>query len=98
MNNPAWKKFEQKIAKKLGGKRIPCSGVSRDFKGDVITDKFLIDCKWGEQIPKKIIEWWKKIEKEAKENNKIPALVIKKKGMKGELIILDLDKFVELIG
>ena len=89
--NPSWKKLEQKVAKKLGGRRIPCSGVSRDFKGDVITDRFLIECKYGEQIPKKIIDWWNKIEKEAKKMNKKPALVLKKKGMRGELIIFKLE-------
>ena len=98
MSNPSWKKLEQKIAKKLGGRRIPCSGVSRDFKGDVITDELLIDCKYGEQIPKKIIDWWKKIKEEAKKMNKMPALVLKKKEMRGELIILDLDDFKRLIG
>jgi len=91
VSNPNWKKLEQKIAKKLGGRRIPCSGVSRDFKGDVITDKLLIDCKYGEQIPKKLIDWWNKIEKEAKEMGKKPALVLKKKSMRGELIVLKLD-------
>lgn len=96
MANPSWKKLEQRIAKKLGGRRVPCSGVSRDFKGDVITDKFLIDCKYGDQIPKKLIDWWRKVEEEAKENNKIPALVIKKKGMRGELLILNLDDFLEV--
>jgi len=97
MSNPSWKKLEQKIAKKLGGKRIPCSGVSRDFKGDVITDKLLVDCKYGEQIPKRIIDWWKKVKDEAEKMNRLPAIVLKKKGMKGELIILDIDDFRKMI-
>jgi len=97
MSNPSWKKLEQKIAKKLGGKRIPCSGVSRDFKGDVVTDKLLIDCKHGEQIPKKLIDWWRKVKEEAEKMDKIPALVLKKKGMRGELIVLNVDDFKKIV-
>ena len=97
MSNPSWKKLEQKIAKKLGGKRIPVSGVSRDFKGDVLTDKLLIDCKYGKQIPKKLIDWWKKVKEEAKKMERMPALVLKKKGLRGELIILDVDDFRRLV-
>lgn len=48
MNRPTRyysKQQEKKVAKKLGGKRQPNSGATAFYKGDVITDEFLIECK-----------------------------------------------------
>jgi len=98
MSNPAWKKFEQKIAKELEGHRIPCSGVAKDFKGDVETDIFLIDCKHGKQIPKRLIDWYEKIKKDAKHKGKIPILILKPKGKHYELVVISLKNFKEMIG
>jgi len=39
------KKQESDIAKALGGKRQPNSGATQFRKGDVILDRFLIECK-----------------------------------------------------
>ena len=93
MSNPAWKKFEQKVAKKLNGKRIPVSGAG-SIKGDVITDTLLVDCKHGRQIPKTLINWFEKIKKDAQSEGKIPALVLKPKGKHYELLVMTLDDFV----
>jgi len=95
MTNPAWKKFEQKVAKKLGGRRIPVSGTG-SIKGDVITDALLIDCKHGKQIPKTLVSWFEKVKEEAKLEGKIPALVLKPKGKHYELIVIRLDDFEKI--
>ena len=39
------KKQEDAIAKKLGGARVKNSGATAWEKGDVTTDKFLLECK-----------------------------------------------------
>ena len=48
MNKPTRyysKRQEQRVAKAVGGKRQPNSGATPFYKGDVITDQFLIECK-----------------------------------------------------
>ena len=48
MNRPTRyysKQQEKKVAKYVGGKRQPNSGATPFYKGDVITDEFLIECK-----------------------------------------------------
>lgn len=48
MNRPTRyysKQQEKKVAKYVGGKRQPNSGATAFYKGDVITDEFLIECK-----------------------------------------------------
>lgn len=39
------KAMERRIARVLGGKRIPLSGGLSFMPGDVISDKFLVECK-----------------------------------------------------
>ena len=57
-------------------KRVPVSGSASGFKGDIITDKFVIECKktMHESIRIKK-EWLKSIEKIAREQGKHPLLV-----------------------
>lgn len=38
-------KQEKRVAKKLNGKRQPASGATPFFKGDVLLDNFLVECK-----------------------------------------------------
>ena len=53
---------ENRVAKELGGKRTPNSGATSWVKGDVLTDKFLIECKTATtekrtfSVPKKWLE------------------------------------------
>lgn len=47
----AWKSFEKQVAEKFGGiRRIRVS--YNESVGDVIHDKYSIECKYGKQIPK----------------------------------------------
>jgi len=92
MPNKTWKNLERKVAKLLGGKRIPCSGVAEGFKGDVEHKHFFIECKWGKQIPKTIVEWFRKAEKQAPKD-KIPILIMKPKGMHREFVLIKLEHF-----
>lgn len=62
------KKQETRVAKELGGKRTPNSGATPWVKGDVLTDRFLIECKTATSekqtfsVPKK---WLKALPEEA---------------------------------
>lgn len=50
-----WKDAERKIAKLLGGERIPITGRARGSVPDVITDVFAVEVKTRKRIP----EWLK---------------------------------------
>ncbi len=68
--------------------------------GDVISDKFLVECKLRGSSGKKHIsiekEWLKKIEKEAQALAKFPLLVFKYKNDKSDYVILNLKDFIKL--
>ena len=56
-----WKKVEYKVAKILGGNRVPVSGNTRGFKGDVEHPTYFIEVKYGKQIPKKVLKWHERL-------------------------------------
>jgi len=79
-----WKRLEQKVARLRGTERTPLSGGnSRQTRSDTLDDTFFIECK----LRKDPAVWnlYEKVEAFAKRENKIPVLVIKKKGKHGEL-------------
>ena len=68
--------------------------------GDVITDKFLVECKLRSSVGKKQIAiekvWLTKIEKEARSQDKVPLLIFKYKNDKAYYVILNLKNFINL--
>jgi len=93
----SWKKLEQKVARLRGTERTPLSGGnSRQTRSDTLDDTFFIECK----LRKDPAVWnlYETVEEFAKRENKIPVLVIKKKGKHGELFIVNdryLKEFIE---
>ena len=62
------KKQEQKVAKAVSGKRTANSGATKWSKGDVTTDKFLLECKTHTEFKKSFTiqyEWFEKNKEEA---------------------------------
>jgi len=89
----SWKKLEQKVARLRGTERTPLSGGnSRQTRSDTLDDTFFIECK----LRKDPAVWnlYEQVEALAKKENKIPVLVIKKKGRHGELFIVN-DKYLK---
>lgn len=91
-----WKNLERKVAKIICGKRIPVSGCG-DMKGDVFHKFFFIECKYGKQIPKKIINWYEKARSENTEN-KITLLILKYRYSHDEFVFLTLKDFLKIYG
>lgn len=90
-----WKGHERKVAKALGGGRIPCSG-SGDIKGDVLHDTFFVECKVRKKLA--ILPWMLKAEEQARPLGKIPLLVVRQKGTReGELVVMRLKHFTEIV-
>ena len=85
------------MAKLLGGQRNPLSGgASGHTRGDVIHDTLYVECK----LRKRMAVWslFREVEVLAKRESKTPIVILKEKGKKGELVVLRLTDFVELIG
>ena len=45
-----WKESERKMAKELGGERVPVSGRQRGYAPDISHDRFSIEHKYGKRI------------------------------------------------
>ena len=89
----SWKKLEQKVARLRGTKRTPLSGGNGKLtRSDTLDKTFFIECK----LRKAPAVWnlYEQVELLAKSENKIPVLVIKKKGKHGELFIIN-DKYLK---
>lgn len=59
---------EKKVAKAIGGRKTANSGATPFYKGDVITDDFLLECKTKMSNSNSISikkEWMDKLEEEA---------------------------------
>lgn len=56
MNRRTWKKRESAVAERLGGRRIPVTGLDR-HGADVVTPLFHVQCKHGRNRPGYLREW-----------------------------------------
>ena len=97
----SWRVLESLVAYFFSGRLRPGSGSFRPFKGDVITDDYLIECKSTEKqqfvLKKEILL---KIEKEAISEGRVPLLVVrfedKRNSSGGIYVISKLDDFLEM--
>jgi hypothetical protein len=72
---------ENRLARKMGGRRVPGSGATEWAKGDVSLPQFLVEAKQtvhGSLSVKKA--WLTKISREALAVGKVPALAIEIQG------------------
>ena len=96
-----WKAVERRIAKKLGGRRIPLSGRNNlGAVGDVRLDGFRIEAKSGLQIPKTVSDWLTiltELEREEGDRGDIAVLVMQPKFARGMVAVLTLDDLARLI-
>ena len=55
MTDKAWKQFERRIAKRVGGKRIPCTGEKDG--ADVVAPSFVYQAKLRKGVPSYLRDW-----------------------------------------
>ena len=55
MADKSWKAFERRLAKKVGGRRIPCTGEKAGV--DVIAGPFCYQAKLRRGLPSYLSEW-----------------------------------------
>jgi hypothetical protein len=88
-----WKRLEQKVARMRNTERTPLSGGnSKQTRSDTLDDTFFIECKL--RANPSVWKLYEETEALAKKENKIPIVVIKKKGARGELFIVN-DKYLK---
>jgi len=91
-----WVKKETKDAKDFNGTRTPRSGGLWGFKGDIKSDKFLIESKETEKdsfrITKKL---WNKIYTEAIESRRLPLLSIQIDDI--DIVVMDKNDLLMLL-
>lgn len=97
-----WKSLERRICEKFRGRRTPLSGSNsqHDTSSDCIElspefQKFYIEAKLRAKFMHHRI--FKDVKQKARDENKIPLLVTHEKNENGNLVILRLEDFLELI-
>lgn len=92
-----WQKHEEKVAIHLkGGKRVKGSGAG-NVKGDIRSDKFIVECKSTKfksfSITERLLE---KLEEDSFGADKIPILSIELENGKRKFYVITEDAFEEL--
>lgn len=96
---PSWKRVESRIAKALGGKRIPVTGIDRADR-DVETSMFYVQVKRRKALPPWLWDWLGGICATAKPNGKIGVLILTKPGQRDRegIVCLRYADFCDLHG
>lgn len=102
MGNTAWKDMERRVASRFGGKRVPLSGsmsghgTGADVMCQSVLPGFFIECKLRSSFHHHAI--FRRVKDMAKREGRKPLLVTHVKNEPGELVVLALDDFLELLG
>jgi hypothetical protein len=93
-----WKASERAIAKAIGGRRIPVTGIDRDG-ADVETARFCIQAKLRKAIPTYLLRWLTGIVSTATPKGKIGILVLRRPRMRHDdaLVVLSMTDFLRLV-
>ena len=91
----AWKRFERVVAEKVGGRRIPVTGLDRDG-ADVVAAPFLYQCKLRKNVPGYLTKWLAGITSTAAQSGNTGIIVWRAPGtLNGDaLVILKLSDWV----
>lgn len=72
-----WKGYERRVARDLGGRRIPVTGIDR-HGADVVTDMFHCQLKLRKALPSWLWEWMAGIVGTATDAGKVGVLILRK--------------------
>lgn len=97
----AWKAFELRCAKRLGGRRRPVTGIDRG-DGDAYNAMFEAQCKLRKGVPSYLREWLDGIVASAAARDRVGVVVWKEPGTgrpdDDALVVMRWKDFVELHG
>lgn len=99
MSDTTWKSYERRVARLLGGRRIPVTGIGRGDR-DVEAGPFWYQAKLRRALPSWLFEWLDGIVITAQAANKIGVVVLKTPGMqvRDSLVVLRLGDWIDLHG
>ena len=93
--DPSWKAFERRIAASLGVNRTPLSGgASRLTRSDTLHPTLYVECKQRARIA--TYWWWMNARHKARDEHKVPVLVLHQKKQPHTLAVISWDYFVGL--
>lgn len=94
-----WKAYELRVAKDLGGRRIPVTGIDR-HGADVVSQMFHCQIKLRRALPAWLFAWLSGIVADAKPAGKVGILILRKPRMEDAdaLVVLRYADFVDLHG
>ena len=79
MADKLWKAFERRIAKYIGGERVPITGRQRGDAPDIAHNWLAVECKYRKTVP----EWLKDAMRQAKASargSQTPVVIIGERG------------------
>ena len=86
---------EKSVATKLAGRRVAGSGSLPGMKGDVNSERWLVECKFTDSKGFRVtLPLWWKIEKEAIQKGKLPVMILEIAGR--SLAVIDFNDFLAL--
>ena len=94
-----WKAYEGRVAKDLGGRRIPVTGIDR-HGADVVTPMFHVQVKLRRALPVWLWSWLAGIQGDAKPQGKVGVLVLRRPRQDDAegLVVMSYGDFVDLHG
>ncbi len=96
---PAWKDAERRVAKLLGGRRIPVTGIDRADR-DVEAGMFYYQVKHRRCLPQWLWDWLGGIQANAQPAGKVGVLILSKPRQRAaeSLVVLSLKDWQDLHG
>lgn len=99
MSRTTWKRSEREIAKALGGRRVPVTGIDR-HGADVVTDLFSVQVKTGRNRPAYLREWLDGIRGTAQEAGRTGVVIwaANREPLRKAIVLMQLSDFVDYFG
>ncbi|MDG6927744.1 MAG: hypothetical protein JRN10_00850 [Nitrososphaerota archaeon] len=96
MTDKVWKQEERRIARAFGTERTPLSGSnSKMTQSDTLHPKFYIEIKHRKQVP--FYKVFLETDKKAKDEGKIPMVVLHESKRQKRIVMISLEDFVKLV-
>lgn len=97
-SNKAWAVWEDDVAERLGASKVRLSGRLQQFKGDVKSTDYLIDCKYTEHDGYAFtLSLWDKLSDWARNESRVPLAAIRT-GDGHEFVILPMQEAYSAVG
>ena len=97
MTDKAWKRYERAVAQRVGGRRVPVTGLGR-AEADVVSDVFHFQCKLGRRFPAYLRGWLDGITETAGRTGAVGCVIWKQPGARTDdaVVILRLKDYQEV--